>query len=125
MDTTDAGTHPFRRLFDRDLPVGSNPWLVLEGDWGGQIYLTVPRRLVGDVSGIEMLLSELNRIAWPCNDGEGACASLYDPMSYDQTADDGVCGGMGGGELTDGLWLHEEFDETVRARARELLRLQT
>lgn len=76
-------------------------WLVLEGDWGGQIYLTVPWHLVGENAKIGNLLTRLDKLCWPYNKGDGASAYLIDGVTV------GVCGGMGGGGLNeDGLWLH-------------------
>ena len=84
-------------------------WLVFEGDWGGQIYLTVPSHLVGEEAHVSELLMKLDAFAWDCNEGDGCSTYEYDPASFGGTAEDGVSGGMGGGELRDGLWLHEEF----------------
>ncbi len=101
----------------------ADPWLVLEGDWGGQIYVTVPWRLVVADARVDLLLSELDRIAWSCNDGAGCFSHLYDPRLCGDLPVDGVSGGMGGGALEDGLWLHGEFGNACRARATELLHL--
>lgn len=98
-------------------------WLVLQGDYGGQIYLTVPKSLVGANADARTLLAELDAKAWDCNEGEGASVYLHTA-----TKNNGVSGGMGGGELTNELWLHDEFlaDATTDwvARARELLDMQ-
>ncbi|MFH1430356.1 MAG: hypothetical protein ABIG71_02410 [Candidatus Uhrbacteria bacterium] len=98
-------------------------YLVLDGDWGGQIFLTCPVELIpgltydtvdgnpfvtgGSTDQIWKLLEELDRFAWPSNEGDGAAMHL-------EMADEGegVSGGMGGGETTDGLWLHREFEGT-------------
>lgn len=115
-------------------------WLVLEGDWGGQIYLTVPWKCVAHGAKIGELLRTMNGLAWGCNGHDGVSAYLLRPRS---TADierdaqiDGVScqdvarscgfdtwetfveaqslfvsGGMGGGQLLrDCLWLHDEFE---------------
>lgn len=82
--------------------LGPKRWLVLEGDWGGQIYLTVPWHLVGKGANIISLLAQLDRLAWPSNEHDGVNVYLTDEMH-------GVSGGMGGGKLEDGLWLHPEF----------------
>lgn len=127
-----------------------NLWLVLEGDWSGQVYLTVPLRciprfvvqktndyeilLVGrpeprDYEGwiqlirVQRLLRELDRIAWPCNQGEGRGVSVVRLLPHHDPV---VGGGMGGGRLTDGIWLHDEFAgcPEIRRRAERLLRLR-
>ncbi len=122
----------------------ANPWLVLEGDWGGQIYLTVPWRLVGPRPRIGTLLAELDCLAWACNQGQGAAAGLYEPklvlrdMLRDADVPEetrreleewlraSVSGGMGGGRLEQGLWLHDEFrgHPVSLAQSRELLDLR-
>jgi hypothetical protein len=98
----------------------ADPWLVLEGDWGGQIYLTIPWRLVGHDALVGALLHWLDWLAWECNEGDGARASLYDPTRHGDDPEEGIDGGMGGGELRDGLWLHDEF-ASERARVAWLL----
>jgi hypothetical protein len=79
--------------------------LVMEGDWGGQIYLVCPMRLVGcDETDLHAILKELDTIAWESNDGEGA-KIYYERARSGQP----IIGGMAGGTVTDDLWLHEEF----------------
>ena len=118
-----------------------NWWLVMEGDWGGQLYLTVPLTRLGPKANPEQLLLELDKKAWECNEGDGTRMYLYSPsamwkqMEADDDPDeedpwspeDAYCisGGMGGGFCHDGLWLHTEFavNPDWNARARELLDL--
>ena len=71
-------------------------YLVLEGDWGGQIYLTVPFAKVGSNAKLEELLQILDKAAWPCNDEEGVGIALYPVKNLRR----GIFGSMGGGELT-------------------------
>ena len=80
-------------------------YLVMEGDWGGQIYLVCPVNLVNcDEKELDQLLSELDEIAWECNGGEGA--GIY----YERRKPgEGIAGGMGGGVATEDLWIHPEF----------------
>lgn len=102
----------------------SSTWLILEGDWGGQIYLTVPSHLVGDWARVDELLEKLDTHAWDCNEGLGRSGFLYDPSEDGHTSEDGFPGGMGGGQLEDRLWLHEEFQDGPWAElARQLLLL--
>ncbi|MDO8425482.1 MAG: hypothetical protein Q7T01_03135 [bacterium] len=142
-------------------------WLVLEGDDGGQVYLTCPLSLIPGVELITpeecdrrfdaaepthalyaytgesdylvavlplnagQLHKELDRYAWPTNEGKG-CSARVDDATHGNT----VSGGMGGGKLLhNALWLHREFVGTAshyrdkerpqpgawRARAMELL----
>lgn len=84
-------------------------WLVLEGDYGGQIYLTIPWQMIGEKAEICTLLEKMDQLAWAGNEGEGASAYLYAPAEAKLTKEDGVGGGMGGGELHLDLWMHNEF----------------
>lgn len=75
--------------------------VVMEGDWGGQIYLTCPARLVMcDEETLKKLLAKIDGAEWGCNEGDGS--SLY----FERVKKGGVTGGMGGGEVRDGLWIH-------------------
>ncbi len=85
--------------------LGNGPcWLVFEGDWGGQIFLTVPWNLVGPKSRIYDLLVRLDKLAWSSNKGGGRLVYLVTGNEENV-----VTGGMGGGKLEEGLWLHEMF----------------
>lgn len=86
-------------------------WLVLEGDYGGQVYLTLPWRLVRKGARIARLLCELDQFAWRCNGGEGLDAYVVD----------GDCSWLGADALSDDLWLDPEFGPRHVARARKLL----
>lgn len=80
-------------------------YLVMEGDWGGQIYLVCPVNLVKcDEKALDQLLSELDEIAWECNGGEGA-GIYYERRKLGE----GITGGMGGGVAAEDLWIHPEF----------------
>jgi diguanylate cyclase (GGDEF)-like protein len=90
-------------------------YVVLEGDWGGQIYLTVRASTVrcSEVV-LHQLLQDLDALAWPGNGGSGA------RITYDvRTGSGHVPGGMGGAPLGPDLWLHDElvgrgFEPAVR-----------
>ena len=89
----------------REVPDGV---VVLEGDNGGQIYVVCPASLVrcSDAS-LKQLLDDLDVIAWP-PDGDPRGTGL----SYERhTVGEGIAGGMGGGLVTDGVWIHEEFED--------------
>ena len=84
-------------------------YLVLEGDWGGQIFLTIPCKQVGPKAKVATLLRKINWLAWHCNcdrrHDDGSTFYVYPARSNEK----GVGGGMGGGALTKSLWLHKEF----------------
>lgn len=75
-------------------------YVILEGDWGGQIYLVVPMSLVlCSEPTLRALLLELDRRQW--NELEGV--GLY----FERHAvGDLIPGGMGGGRPLSGLWIH-------------------
>lgn len=81
--------------------------VILEGDDGGQIYVVVPARMVAcSQARLEQLLRDLDAIAWACNDGWGA------HLVFEQLAPGSpVAGGMGGGRLTAGVWVHPTLVE--------------
>lgn len=87
---------------------GDKVWLVMEGDWGGQVYLSVPIKYIGPAvtdAQIVELARKLDKRAWDCNEGDGCDISLV----HSNEAESGIVGGMGGGLKIDGLWLHGEF----------------
>ncbi|MDO8584032.1 MAG: hypothetical protein Q7R83_02525 [bacterium] len=90
-------------------------WLVMQGDYGGQIYLTVPLSHI-DLKQAELddLLRMLDHRSWKGNRGDGAGAYLWSPSVVGFDPCEGISGGMGGGRLTDGLWLHKEHAEADR-----------
>jgi hypothetical protein len=80
--------------------------VILEGDYGGQIYLTCPAHLVRcSPAVLRQLLLDIDAKCWACNEGEGA--GIYFERKPQGS---GVWGGMGGGAITEGLWLHKEVE---------------
>jgi len=102
--------------------------LVIQGDWGGTIYCTVPAKYVLCLE--EKLLplaTALERAFWGCNfcidgvteeehGGEGVYFVTPPPGH-------GVSGGMGGGAVTDGLWVHGSLPEELRDLIVQKLKL--
>ncbi|OGL95048.1 hypothetical protein A2348_04755 [Candidatus Uhrbacteria bacterium RIFOXYB12_FULL_58_10] len=117
----------------------SDVWLILEGDYGGQIYLSVPWQCVARTARIGELLRGIDALCWGCNALAGASARLVRPRSaakivaeltlngdapaevaaafgfesLDEFVEANrmfVSGGMGGGQLLQNrLWLHDEL----------------
>ena len=82
--------------------------LYMEGDWGGQIYLSIPARQVEcDQATLNKLLAEIDFREWNCNDGDGG------GIAYERQPrkENGIGGGMGGGEIEDGLWVHRTLED--------------
>jgi hypothetical protein len=76
--------------------------VVLEGDDGGQIYAVVmASEVVCEQATLDVLLQDLDAIAWPGNDPNSARV-FYERRRLG----DGVAGGMGGGVVVRGGWVH-------------------
>jgi hypothetical protein len=93
--------------------------VIMEGDDGGTIYLTVP---IGKVScgevALNHLLSDIDAMCWA---EFSAAQVLYEVLPIGG----GVAGGMGGGRVADGLWLHPELERlSVRQEIEEVLQGQ-
>jgi hypothetical protein len=77
--------------------------VILQGDYAGQIYLTCPAEKVkcSEVD-LKLLLEYLDAKAWK----DLSSAGIF----YELCPDDGtVSGGMGGGLVINGVWLHSRF----------------
>jgi len=78
--------------------------VILQGDEGGQIYLTAPVKHVRcDEAALHALLAAIDAIEW------------RDPSRASLTFDlapigSGIFGGMGGGFIVDGVWVHPRLD---------------
>lgn len=107
----DAGGHAYTPLKSfGEAKSDPDGVVVLEGDWGGQIYMTA-RMSVVKCSEKELLdlLDDLDIIAWECNKGDGK--GLY----YERIpVGGGVAGGMGGGTVTHHIWLHPSIASDSR-----------
>jgi hypothetical protein len=91
--------------------------VVLEGDGGGQIYLTCPMRHVKcSEETLNKLLHEIDKLEWYCNEGWGV-------RTYYRRAEsgDGVWGGMGGGIVEDELWIHPDICSVKTERIRNVI----
>jgi len=78
--------------------------VVMQGDAGGQIYLTVPVKHVAcDESALRGLLEALDALECKNPASSGLSFELA-PIGS------GIFGGMGGGLVIDGVWLHERLD---------------
>jgi hypothetical protein len=92
-----------------------NAYVILQGDWGGQIYVTVPVSRVGcSHEQLAVLLRKLDQHEWECNEGDGA-EMFFERLSPGA----GVSGGMGGGAATDNVWIHPSLEEAGLRREIE------
>lgn len=79
--------------------------VILEGDDGGQIYVVVPaEQVVCSQAILTWLLYDLDRISWPGND-EDSARVVFERVAVGS----GVAGGMGGGVVINGVWIHAEL----------------
>jgi len=140
-----------RRVAKRDRRNAlADVWLVLEGDCGGQIYLSIPWLCVGKKARISELLREMDLQAWggcaiysvgaglrrPRTDEEMKLILQKAELSLEQATNAygfdtterfleanrmHISGGMGGGWLQkDRAWMHDEFLKGTGWAARVL-----
>jgi len=102
----DAAGHDYRAL--RTLaeaqadPAGV---VVFEGDDGGQIYLVCPAAAVCcSEDGLRALLQDVDRLEW--NDA-GSARVYFESLPVGSP----VPGGMGGGRVVNGLWVHPRIQQ--------------
>lgn len=79
--------------------------VILQGDWGGQIFVVAPVNKVRCTEEeLNDLLVDLDALTWTEIDG----ASVH----YErQPVGSGIPGGMGGAENTGDVWVHERLAE--------------
>lgn len=77
-------------------------FLIMEGDYGGQIYLVCPVNIIAcsEIT-LNKLLFEIDSLNWDDEDG----AALY----YEKQDISQISGGMGGGIALNDLWVHERI----------------
>lgn len=76
--------------------------VVLSGDYGGTIFLTVPVRLLRcDLAMLRTLVSDLDAVTWMSGD-----LSIATVAFERHPVGTGVVGGDGGGLVTEGVWVH-------------------
>ncbi len=85
--------------------------VVIEGDWGGTIYCTIPAKYVQcSEDDLLNLATALERQFWGCNfddkEGRGGEGIYFTTRNY-------ASGGMGGGLILDGLWVHDSLSEEL------------
>jgi len=92
--------------------------VVLAGDYGGTIFLTVPLRLVVcDTETLWVLVSDLDAVTWMSGDPTIATVS-FEPNPVGTRAP----GGNGGGPVVDGVWTNPRMlPRIVREQASEVV----
>jgi hypothetical protein len=81
--------------------------VIIEGDDGGQIFATCPAALVRcSEDRLHKLAAELET-RLNATEYDGSAQVLFEPIPVGR----GVAGGMGGGGVIDGVWVHEEIQQ--------------
>jgi len=90
--------------------------VIMEGDYGGSIYLTCPVSLVScDEDTLAKLLSDLDDAYWRDTEGASLC---FEPRPVGSR----VAGGTGGGVVLPGLWVHPDLEKLdLRDETEEVL----
>jgi len=91
--------------------------VVLSGDYGGAIFLTVPvSRLRCDLDTLQTLVSDLDAVSWMSGDLTIATVALER-----HAVGTGVPGGDGGGLVVDGVWTDPtRLPQGIRDQAAEV-----
>lgn len=91
----------------RDAQADAYGIAILEGDDGGQIYVVCPAKLIHcSEEALSMLLLDIDEIEWPGND-----PNMRRVYFESRRGGLGIPGGMGGGKVTDELWIHPRLLE--------------
>jgi hypothetical protein len=90
--------------------------MIFEGDWGGQIYATCPAALIRcSEATLDLLLRDFDAIGWCDLEGARVC---FERRAIGR----GVAGGLGGGRIVDGVWVHPRMAEMgLTAAIRDML----
>jgi hypothetical protein len=89
---------------------------IMQGDYGGSIYLTCPVSLIAcSEATLTQLLSDVDSAYW--DDPDGARV-YFEPRPVGS----GVAGGTGGGQVMPSLWLHTDLEAlNLRQEIEEVL----
>lgn len=79
--------------------------MIFEGDWGGTIYLSCPiKYVICNENELQCLLNYIDSLYWNELDGANIFYEVIKPGQ-------GIAGGMGGGLVIDGIWIHPKIVE--------------
>jgi hypothetical protein len=100
----------------QEAKASSNVYVIMEGDYRGQCYLTAPMRIVlCKESELQQLLQDIDKICW--NDIEGTRLSYarHEPGDL-------IDSGMDGGSIQQDLWIHKDLaDLHLEGKVRRVL----
>ncbi len=91
-------------------------YAILEGDYGGQTYVTAPAKLVRcEERVLRYLLQDLDELAWQNTDGQRLTYWRHQVGEH-------FGGGMSGAEATGDVWVHESLRELgIEDRIRKVI----
>ena len=91
-------------------------YAILEGDYGGQTYVTAPAKIIQcDEQALRYLLQDLDDLAWQDPDGQQLTYWIH-------KIGDHFGGGMGGAEATGDVWVHAKLREPeIEDRIRKVI----
>jgi len=97
--------------------------VILEGDWGGTIFATCPvKYVICDHDTIIVLDKAIELSFWGDNEKHTGIKDGGWGVYYERKAPgSGVSGGMGGGRVMDGLWVHDRLSDSDKAQIRAVL----
>lgn len=105
-----------------------NDHVVISTDWGGEVCLTVPARLVAcSPDNLNQLARDLGVITWDDPPDQNSSSILYNNYQ-DQIEKDGsgqVWGGGDGGRATNSLWVNQDLLGRTKEIQEVLLGLKT
>ncbi len=85
--------------------------VVMEGDYGGQIYAVCPvDHIKCDEATLRQLLLDIDDTQWGDPEGSQMCYEQASPVSR-------IAGGMGGGKVIDSVWCHKNLHEIHMVQA--------
>jgi len=98
-------------------------FIVSDGDWGGQVYFTIPKSMIHKDAQVIALTRFVDEREWDCNELDGYTVYEMNPYSdsqeYGELMDEDydwniISGGCGGGVLLeDSLWIHPDIPESL------------
>jgi hypothetical protein len=104
------------KTFD-EFRAAPNAVAIFYGDWGGQVYATVPVRLFLPEMGrkeIHELAVRLEQACWSCNVSEDDPSGGAMVRFEIKEPGTGVIGGMGGGWVGDQAWTNPDISDIAK-----------
>jgi hypothetical protein len=93
-----------------------NVYVIMEGDYRGQCYLTAPMRIVlCRESELQQLVQDIDKIYWNEIEGTRLSYARHEPGDL-------IDSGMDGGSIQEDLWMHKDLaDLDLEGKVRRVL----